>query len=112
MANSMQAERLKILAELVKTEPEEPFNRYALAMEYIGKDTEEALKHLNILLREFTDYLATYYQAATIYAEQDEEEKAASIFEKGIELAEKQGNEKILRELKGAYQMYKDEWEM
>ncbi|MDP5140151.1 MAG: tetratricopeptide repeat protein [Spirosomaceae bacterium] len=112
MQNSMQAERLKILSELVETEPEEPFNRYALAMEYIGKDTAEALKHLEVLLIDFPEYLATYYQAAAIYAEQDEEEKAAAVFEKGIILAAKQRNDKILKELKGAFKMYKDEWEM
>lgn len=108
----MQAERLKILTELVKTEPNEPFNRYALAMEYIGSDSQEALKHLEVLLNGFANYLATYYQAAIIYAEQDEEEKAKVTFEKGIALAKKQGNEKILKELKGAFQMYKDEWEV
>lgn len=108
----MQAERLKILSELINTEPNEPFNRYALAMEYAGKDTTECLKHLEILLENFPEYLATYYQAATIYAEQDEEEKAANTFEKGIVLAKKQGNEKILKELKGALKMYQDEWEM
>lgn len=108
----MQAERLKILTELVETEPNEPFNRYALAMEYIGKDTSECLTHLEILLQDFPEYLATYYQAATIYAEQDEEEKATAVFEKGIILAEKQENDKILKELKGAFKMYQDEWEM
>ncbi len=112
MQNSMQAERLKILSELLETEPNEPFNRYALAMEYMGKDATKALAHLEVLLRDFPEYLATYYQAATIFAEQDEEEKAATVFQKGIILAEKQGNDKILKELQGAFQMYKDEWEM
>ncbi|MFB0908626.1 MAG: tetratricopeptide (TPR) repeat protein [Spirosomataceae bacterium] len=112
MANSMQEERLKILSELIKTEPDEPFNRYALAMEYAGKDTVESLRHLEVLLEIFPEYLPTYYQAATLYAEQEKEEKAESTFERGILLASKQNNEKILKELKGALQMYKDEWEV
>jgi Tfp pilus assembly protein PilF len=112
MANSMQEERLKILSELIKTEPDEPFNRYALAMEYAEKDTTECLKHLEVLLTSFPEYLPTYYQAATIYAEQEEEEKAKDAFENGILLADKQNNGKILKELKGALQMYQDEWEM
>ena len=71
----MQEESLKILSELIKTEPEEPFNRYALAMEYAGKDTVESLRHLEVLLEIFPEYLPTYYQAATLYAEQEKEEK-------------------------------------
>jgi hypothetical protein len=63
-------------------------------------------------LVEHPDYLATYYQAATIYAEREDEKQAAAIFEKGIALAEQRQNEKTLKELKGAYNMYKDEWEM
>lgn len=108
----MQEERLKILSELIKNEPNEPFNRYALAMEYAGRNTTECLKHLEVLLESFPEYLPTYYQAATIYAEQEKEEKAKSTFEKGILLASKQNNEKILKELKGTLQMYQDEWEM
>lgn len=108
----MQEERLKILSELIKTEPDEPFNRYALAMEYAGKDTTECLKHLEVLLKSFPEYLPTYYQAGTIYAEQEKEEKAKGAFTNGILLADKQNNDKILKELKGALQMYQDEWEM
>lgn len=108
----MQAERLKILLQLLEADPNEPFHRYAVAMEYIGKDVEEALKHLNILLVEHPDYLATYYQAAILYAEREDEREATTIFEKGIALAAQQQNEKTLKELKGAYSMYRAEWEM
>lgn len=108
----MQAERLKILLQLLEEEPNDPFHRYAVAMEYLGKDIDEALKHLNILLAEHPDYLATYYQAAMLYAEREDEKEATAIFEKGVAVAEKQRNEKTLKELKGAYNMYKDEWEM
>ena len=108
----MQAERLKILLQLLQEGPDDPFHRYAVAMEYTNKNIDEALKHLDILLEEHPDYLATYYQAATLYAERDEEDLATAIFEKGIDLAAQQQNEKTLKELKGAFQMYKDEWEL
>lgn len=108
----MQAERLKILLQLLEEDPNEPFHRYAVAMEYIGKNVNEALKHLKTLLVEHPEYLATYYQAATLHAELDDEEEAASIFRRGIILAEKQQNQKTLKELTGAFQMYQDEWAM
>lgn len=107
----MQASRLKILLELLEDEPHDPFNRYAVAMEYINSSPNEALKHLEILLTNHPDYLPTYYQAGTLHAEREEEERATDIFEKGIILAGNQNNEKILQELKGTLRMYQDEWD-
>ena len=48
----MQEERLKILLEYLADEPNEPFNIYAVAMEYLNKDNEEALFYLEKLLKE------------------------------------------------------------
>lgn len=108
----MQAERLKILTQLVVEEPNDPFHRYALAMEHVRKDTEEALRHLDILLVEHPDYLPTYYQAATLYAEQEDIAKATNIFEKGIALAQQYRELKTLKELESVYAIYRDEWEL
>lgn len=108
----MQAERLKILLELLEDEPNDPFNRYAVAMEYLSAAPNEALQHLKKLLEQHPNYLPTYYQAATLYAEQDLEAKATDVFEKGIALAAQQNNEKATKELKAAFRMYQDEWEM
>lgn len=108
----MQAERLKILSQLVVEEPNDPFHRYALAMEHLRKDTEEALRHLDILLFEHPNYLPTYYQAATLYAEQENTTKAIDIFEKGIALAQQYQELKTLKELESVYTIYRDEWEL
>ena len=107
----MQVDRLKLLIEFLQDEPQEPFNRYAVAMELLKVDTQKSIEHLEILLNEFPDYLPTYYQLAQLYFDKDELEKAAEVYKAGIALAKAQKNLKIEKELEGAYQMLKDEME-
>lgn len=106
---TMQAQRIKYLQEEIETFPEDPFNYYALALEYAGSDSGEAEKLFEKLVNHFPDYLPAYYQAANFYFEKDKHEKADVLFLRGISLAEKQGNEKTLRELKGSYSIFKAE---
>ena len=46
----MQEERLKILFQYLEEEPNEPFNIYAIAMEYLNKDILKAKFYLERLL--------------------------------------------------------------
>jgi tetratricopeptide (TPR) repeat protein len=107
----MQEERLKLLLDFLEKEPNDPFNRYAVAMELILTDLDAAQEHLEILMKEHQNYLATYYQLAKIYFDKDFLEEAEEVYLKGIKLAKEQGNEKTERELKGAYEMLQDEME-
>ena len=65
----MQEERLKILFQYLEEEPNEPFNVYAIAMEYMSKDIQKAKFYLEKLLTEHPDYVPTYYHAAAVYVE-------------------------------------------
>ena len=105
----MQAERIKFLLEQLESEPNEPFNIYALAIEYKEKDPEKALNYFETLLNQFPDYLPTYYHAANLYFQFIQNSKADLTYLKGIELAEEKKNDKALRELKAAHQMFLDE---
>jgi Tfp pilus assembly protein PilF len=107
----MQEERLKLLLDFLEKEPNEPFNRYAVAMELLNLDLDAAKEHLEKLLKEYPTYLATYYQLAKIYFDKDFLEEAEVVYLKGIILAKEQGNEKAERELKSAYEMLQDEME-
>lgn len=98
--------RLQLLIQFTKEEPENPFNWYALALEYMNSDPEETAVIFNQLLKSHPDYLPTYYTSAQFFAEQNQLEKAKEIFEKGIELAGKLKEEKALKELKNAYQNF------
>ncbi len=104
----MQEERLKILFEYLQEDPKDPFNIYAIAMEYINKDNEKALYYLEILLIEHPDYIPTYYHAAALYFENEDFGKAENTYIIGIEKAHQQHKTKAFDELKRAYRMFLD----
>lgn len=107
----MQAQRIKYLQEEIENFPEDPFNYYALALEYAGSSPPEAERLFGKLLSDFPDYLPVYYQAANYYFEKGDFRKAEDLFLTGISLAEKQKNEKTLRELRSSYSIFKIETE-
>lgn len=99
----MNHERLEQLLQFYKEDPNDPFNLYALANEYKSNFPEKALKYFEILLVEHPGYIATYYHLAHLYIELELDEKAKTVFEKGIILATKNNESLALRELKSAF---------
>ena len=99
----MNEERIKLLQSYMAEEPDNPFNAYALAMEYFDHAPEKAAKLLMGLTEQHPEYLPTYYKAATLFWELEDIPNARSLFEKGIALAKMQKNEKALGELNAAY---------
>ncbi len=95
----MNNERFSILESFLKEEPEDPFNWYAIAMEYKPIDLAKSKEYLTHLLTHFPDYLATYYQMAEIRIDASQKEDAEKVLEKGIALAKKQQDTNTLREL-------------
>lgn len=98
--------RIQLLTQFTKEEPENPFNWYALALEYINSKPSETVTIFDKLLKENPDYLPTYYTAAIFFDQQNQIEKAKLIFEKGIYLAQKTNETKTLNELKNKYQNF------
>lgn len=94
--------RLDQLLQLFQDDNNDPFIAYGIALEYLKTDASKANEWFNTLLNNFPDYLPTYYHAAHFFAEKNEPNKAIDTFEKGIQLAQKQGNLKTLAELKNA----------
>ncbi len=83
----MNIERVKILEEFYKDNPADPFNIYALALEYQNSNSEKATALFEKLLTDFEDYLPTYYQAVEFFAYKNQLAKAIEIAKKGIEKA-------------------------
>lgn len=108
----LKSQRIRLLRQQMEESPEDPFPRYALAMELMERGVEEALMHLEFLHREIPDYLPTYYQLAHLYVELDDPGNAAQIFEAGIILAQQQEAHKALHELQAAYQNFKFEYDL
>lgn len=105
----MNQERIQQLTQFMDEEPGNPFNLYALAMEYLTGQPEQARVYFDQLLIQFPDYLPTYYHAAALYTDLDQRDRAADLYEKGIALAQAQQNTKTLQELQRAQQAFEDD---
>lgn len=105
----MNHNRIQLLRQYIEEEPGDPFNVYALAMEYLNDAPEQARRLVKQLLADHPDYLATYYQAAALYADNGDRSRAAQLYEQGIDLARRQGNDKTLLELQRAKQAFEDD---
>ena len=100
-------DRVKQLKQFVAEEPEDPFNYYALALEYLKIDPAESIHIFESLTLRHPKYLPTYYPYAHLLIEQKEVAKAEWVFEKGLEMAKDANDSKTFRELKSAFQDWK-----
>lgn len=105
----MNNQRIQQLIRFVQEEPGEPFNVYALAMEYLDGQPEQARAYFDQLLTDHPDYLPTYYHAAALFAGTDQRDRAAELYERGIALARTQNNQKTLQELQRAQRAFEDD---
>ncbi len=98
--------RIEVLKEYAEEEPENPFNWYALALEYQNIDYKVANDLYLKLLKDYNSYLPTYFHAASFFAEKGEIDFAKTIYENGIDLAKTQNNSHALKELNNSYQNF------
>ena len=102
----MDENRVKMLEKFIKEDPEDPFNLYALALEYTSQNPLQAKTIFAELLKKHPEYTATYYHAAHCFYELGEENLAKETFEAGIEQLKGKDNPKALSELQNAYQNF------
>ena len=95
--------RLEQLQEFLKEDPHDPFNIYALALEYQKSDLQKSKELYNQLLVDFENYIPAYYHAGNLYLELGLQEEAIKIFATGIIQAKKQNELKAMRELQTVY---------
>lgn len=106
----MNNNRLAFLLQFFEEDPNDPFNAYALAMEYQQSDVTKAAHYFQLLLEKHPDYLPTYYHAAALFAELEYLEQAELVYQKGMQLALSQQNTKTYQELQRAYRSFQDEY--
>ena len=92
-----------MLEKFLEEDPGDPFNAYALALEYLHYDPARTRVLFETLLEVHAGYLPTYYHAAKFFQETGDKERAISVFEKGLALARQVNDAKALRELRSAY---------
>ena len=91
--------RLDQLHQFLQEEPGDPFNLYALALEYQKTDKIKAKELFDQLLKQHETYIPAYYHAGVLYMELNKNDRAQEIFETGIAEAKKQNETKTMREL-------------
>ncbi len=95
--------RLLQLFGFLEASPEDPFINFAIAKEHEGLGNEDkALSFYKKLTEQSPDYVGTYYHYAKLLGERGEESEAFVIYDKGITVAQKLGDQHALSELKNA----------
>lgn len=111
----MKSDRIEQLHTFLRETPEDPFLHYALALEYVKKQSpkydQKAREKFNYLLGSFPEYLPSYYHAALLFTTLGETQKAGETYLLGIDLARRQHAATALRELQNAYQLLLDDLE-
>src|SRR5687767_15791244 len=95
----MSNDRIEQLRQFYQDDPNDPFNLYALALEYLKHDVEQSKKFFEKLLQAHEEYLPAYYHAAKLYQDLDLKNLAMQTYQKGIALAKRRNEHKTLREL-------------
>jgi hypothetical protein len=98
----MNEDRIRNLEQWIIEDPNEPFNKYALALELSALNPGRSSILFDELLLNHIDYLPAYYTGGVFFLNQELTDKAMRIFESGIQLAENQNNRKALKELQTA----------
>jgi tetratricopeptide (TPR) repeat protein len=97
-----------IISELINN-PNDPFNQYLLALEYLKENNRgEAISLFKNIYEKSPNYLPLYYTYAINLLELGDIIKAEEIVNKGIELARLTNKEKVSSELKQLLELYFD----
>ncbi|MEP7252349.1 MAG: tetratricopeptide repeat protein [Ginsengibacter sp.] len=98
-------DRIAKLKEYMKTAQKDSFLQHALALEYIkiGNDVDARVLFNDILKREPT-YIGSYYHLGKLYERLNDIPKAIRVYERGMEEANKAGDQHAYNELQAAFE--------
>jgi tetratricopeptide (TPR) repeat protein len=102
----MDETRIEKLENFIKEDPNDPFPKYALALECQEQNPHLAKTLFEELLENHPEYTATYFHAADFFYQMDFIEKAMNIYEEGIRRLKQGKDQKALSELQNAYQNF------
>lgn len=95
---------------MLKTDPKDSFLSYALALEYEkeGK-VEDAIRIIEALMTDDPAYIGAYYKLGQLYESKEKLSEARKIYHTGIQLADKQKDNKAKGELEEALWLIEEE---
>ena len=99
-------DRLATLLDMERDKPDDPFLKYALAMEYLSQGKHsEAKAYFAELIEHHPDYVATYYQYGKLEESAGNNAQAVSLYQTGIVKSLAVKDSKTARELQQAIDM-------
>lgn len=94
---------------MLKSEPDDSFLNYALALEYAKiNDVKKAIALIEELLLRDENYLGAYYQLGKYYEQAELFVNAVATYKKGAIIAQLKNDKKTLGELNEALLMLED----
>jgi Tfp pilus assembly protein PilF len=97
-------DRIEKLKEFLQREPEDPFIKHALALEYWkAGDTAKARRLLEDILAKDPGAVGSYYQLGKLLEGMGESRLALEWYEKGMAAAKTAGEKRAYNELRAAY---------
>lgn len=98
----MAKTRREQIEEMLAMDPNDPFLRYGLAMEYVSaRDDEGALQRFRELFAVAPTYVPGYLQAGQALVRLGRINEAAALFRDGIAAARQQGDQHAQGEMEG-----------
>ena len=95
--------RVEVLKSLLDQKPTDSFARYGLAMAYAGEaDYEQAAQQFDVLLANDPEYAAGYFHAGQVLEKLQRLDAAREMYQRGIEVTTRQGNQHARSELQAA----------
>jgi tetratricopeptide (TPR) repeat protein len=92
-----------MLLGFIRQKPNDPFPRYALALEYKNADRlEDARRTFEELMGAQPDYTATYLHAGNVLVALGRPDEARAVYQKGISVCGQRGDAHARGELEGA----------
>ncbi len=94
--------RKQQLEAMLAEEPNDPFLRYGLAMEYLGEgNDEEAVRRFRDMFKFTPEYVPAYHQAGQALVRLGRQDEAREVLGWGIKMALKEGNHHAAEEMQG-----------
>jgi uncharacterized protein HemY len=96
----MSKTRRQRIEDMLADDPNDPFLRYGLAMDYAGAGEYEAAANcFRGLLERSPDYVAAYLHAAKVLQQMGREDEAREVARRGVAAARRAGDEHAAGEL-------------
>ncbi len=105
-------ERLELLKQHLKDDPDDSFLLFAIAKEYEKKEEfSKAQSYYEILKTKDENYIGLYYHLGKLFERNNENKKAIEIYKAGIHLAKKEKDFHSASELNGALESLGEHFE-